>query len=72
MMAKAILGFVWMIVIYFLTCLLVGGVAAFVAGYNDPGDGFEAGQRAGEAVLLAYGLYFFHRSNYFICLWHLV
>lgn len=56
-MAKPIiLGIVWCLVLYFVTCFLVGAVAGGIAGAADPDNAAAAGAQAGEAAVSAYRL----------------
>lgn len=56
---KILFGFVWLIVIYFATCMLVGMVAGAVAGALNPNPeaAYEIGRMAGRQAVSSYILY---------------
>ena len=60
---KVVLGLVWWIVLYFCACIFAGAIAGGIAGSQDPKNGGQAGARAGEQVVLKYGVYFMAGSG---------
>jgi amino acid transporter len=59
-MGKTILfGLLWFVVIYFVLCVIIGGVAGYSAGSHYPDSseaGIEAARMAGYRVGRQYGL----------------
>jgi hypothetical protein len=45
-MKRVFFAFVWFVVIYFVTCMIVGGIAGGIAGSKHPND-MATAQRAG-------------------------
>ena len=62
MIKKILMGFVWWVVFYFLTCAVIGGIAGAMAGAADPQNASEAGRLAGEKLVSAYILFIFGGS----------
>jgi hypothetical protein len=51
MFRKIAFGLVWFVVIYFGTCMVLGGIAGWNAGTEDPARAYEAGGDAAERFL---------------------
>ena len=59
MLKKVIFGLIWLVVLYFLTCAVAGGIAGGIAGANDPQHAAEAGARASMTLVGKYRPVFF-------------
>lgn len=59
MIKKWLVGFVWMVVIYFVSAMIVVAVAGAMARNGDPQHAAQAGRLAGEAAVLQYRVYLF-------------
>jgi hypothetical protein len=57
MMKRILGGLLWVIVLYFGACALVGAVAGAIAGGNDPQNAAAAGAKAGAETVAAVRLY---------------
>jgi hypothetical protein len=53
MLKRILMGFVWLIVVYFVLCFVTGAVAGGIAGSRDPEHASEAGRVAGQQAVLA-------------------
>lgn len=59
MVRKIGFGFLWFIVIYMGSAMLIGAVAGAMAGVNSPENANEAGRLAGAAVVESIRIYLF-------------
>ena len=59
MLKKIFFGIIWFVVIYFGICFIVGGIAGFVAGAENPENASQAGAAAGAAAVQKYLLFIF-------------
>jgi predicted nucleic acid-binding Zn ribbon protein len=55
---KLLLGLLWWVVLYFVTCAVAGGIAGGMAGAKDPQHAAEAGAKASEKLVTRLAGYF--------------
>ena len=58
-MIRVLFGILWIVVLYFGACILIGAVAGAIAGSNDPENASAAGAQAGYNAVVAYRIYVF-------------
>jgi hypothetical protein len=54
MVKATIFGVIWCVVLYFVSCFVVGAVAGAIAGMADPENASAAGAQAGAVAVSAY------------------
>lgn len=52
-------GFLWFVVIYMGSCILLGAIAGGFAGVDNPQDAYAAGQIAGARIVAQWRSYLF-------------
>jgi hypothetical protein len=51
---RYLFGFMWFVGIYFVGCVILGGIAGGIAGANNPQNAGEAGAIAGREIVTNY------------------